>query len=395
MAKKIVSRVDRNLTRRLREARREVGLSTRAVAEKLPRKLAISHTTLASYEKGSTVPPVDILAALADIYGRPLNWFLENRVTLESFRYRNLKSRVRLSDQRQFEALAGKWTEAYLNLDKLLMGHPSHQAKSFCVYEDVTPNDLAKLIRTEFLDLDDKQPVQNMVHVLESFSAWAIEVKSTFGIDGASARFGHEHVVVLNPGVSNERVRMNVAYELAHVLYNGCRHRYNWSDTEIGQRAYEFASSLLIPATQLKAAFADKSFLGLIQYKEKFGISLVAMIYMAEKDRIINSTTSRWLWTEMTRRGWRQNEPGYVWRDRAISFEIMLESGIYTKKLTWADAERITGVRQSELQNRIDEATQVHPLSDRSDRPMTIHSLRISVDTDPHGTMEENERESE
>jgi transcriptional regulator with XRE-family HTH domain len=108
LAKNFVSRVDRNLARRLREARREVGLSTRAVAQRLPRKLAVSHTTIASYENGLTMPPVDVLAALADIYSRPLNWFLENRTTLDSFRYRNLPSKVRLTDKRLFEATAGK-----------------------------------------------------------------------------------------------------------------------------------------------------------------------------------------------------------------------------------------------------------------------------------------------
>ena len=65
MAKTIVTRVDRNLARRLREARREVGLSTRAVCAKLPRRLKVSHTTLASYENGTTMPPTDVLAALA------------------------------------------------------------------------------------------------------------------------------------------------------------------------------------------------------------------------------------------------------------------------------------------------------------------------------------------
>ena len=50
------------------------------------------------------MPPVDVLAALADMYKRPLNWFLENRTTLDCFRYRNMRSRVRLSNQRHSSA---------------------------------------------------------------------------------------------------------------------------------------------------------------------------------------------------------------------------------------------------------------------------------------------------
>ena len=120
MSKKIVTRVNINLARRLREARREAGLSTRAVAAKLPRRFAVSHATVASYENGTTVPPIDVLGAFADFYKRPLNWFLENRDTLGGFRFRNLRSRVPLAERRQFEAVASKWADAYLNLDRFL-----------------------------------------------------------------------------------------------------------------------------------------------------------------------------------------------------------------------------------------------------------------------------------
>ena len=158
---------------------------------------------------------------------------------------------------------------------------------------------------------------------------------------------------MVNPEIANERVRLNTAHELAHLLYSDSKERLGWSDDEVEKRAYLFASSILLPESQLREAFKDKSFLKLIQYKERFGVSLVAMIYMAEKTGIINSTTSRRLWSEVARRGWRQREPGYVWRDRAINFEMLLESAIETKTISWLDAERITGVRESDLRRRL------------------------------------------
>jgi Zn-dependent peptidase ImmA (M78 family)/transcriptional regulator with XRE-family HTH domain len=343
----------------LREARREVGLSTRAVAGKLPRKLTVSHTTIASYENGVTVPPVDVLAALADLYVRPLNWFLESRETLSCFRYRNLSTRVRLAEQRRFEAITGKWVDAYFNLERHLKNNPACPSGAVPAHgpvpahEDIPPDVLAATVRKNLLHLEDEQPIQNVVSVLESFSTWALELRASFGIDGAATRRGDEFIVVLNPDVTNDRVRMNAAHELAHVLYDGCKQHLGLTDDDVEKRAYVFASSLLLPESQLKSAFDGKSFLKLVQYKEKFGISLAAMIYMAEKTRTINTTASRWLWSEMARRGWRQSEPGYVWRDRAISFEIMLESAIQSRVLTWSDAERVTGIREAELRERI------------------------------------------
>jgi Zn-dependent peptidase ImmA (M78 family) len=355
MAKNIINRVNRNLARRLCEARREVGISTRAAAAKLPRRFAVSHTTIASYEAGVTVPTLDVLAAFAELYQRPLNWFLENRESLSGFRYRNLKSRVPLSEQRQFEAITGKWTDAYINLEKFLKVHHDRQQielPALTVDGDLAPQVLAGLVRQK-LELDDDQPIQNMIHVLESFDARALEIRPAFKMDGATASYGDERVVVVNPDIANDRVRMNVAHEVAHILYAAVGQELSWNEKEIEKRAYVFAGSLLLPETQLEEAFKGKSFLKLIQYREKFGISLVAMIFMAEKAGVINSTTARWLWSEISRRNWREIGPGYVWRDRAISFETMLECAIQTKAMTWSDAERITGIREDELRHRI------------------------------------------
>jgi Zn-dependent peptidase ImmA (M78 family) len=356
MAKNIVHRVSLNLARRLREARRETGLSTRAVAARLPRRFAVSHATIASYENGTTVPPVDLLGVLANFYKRPLNWFLEDRDTLGEFRYRNLPSRVPLTEKRQFEAIAGKWAEAYLKLDRFLSADRLRRSEVVDANSESVPEKLATLIRRDHLRLDDDQPIQNMIGVLETFSAWALEVKAPFSTDSAAARLGDNFVVVVNPVITNERVRLIAAHELAHVLYDSCKGPEGWSDDHVEGLAYRFASSLLLPDSQLREAFKDRSFLKLIQYKEKFGVSLIAMIYMAEKSGVITSTVSRRLWSEVARRGWRQREPGYVWRDRAIGFEMMLESAIVTKALSWADAERVTGIREPELRRRLEDA---------------------------------------
>jgi Zn-dependent peptidase ImmA (M78 family) len=132
-----------------------------------------------------------------------------------------------------------------------------------------------------------------------------------------------------------------------------------------------------MPDSQLREAFAGQSFLKLIQYKERFGISLAAMIYRAEKLKVINSTASRWLWTEMGKRGWRHNEPGYVWRDRAITFETMLESAIQTKQVTWGDAERVTGICEEELRKRLTDVVMVSSPTESADpKPATLKFTR-------------------
>jgi Zn-dependent peptidase ImmA (M78 family)/DNA-binding XRE family transcriptional regulator len=359
VAKKIINRIDRNLGRRLREARREMGLTTREACKRLPRRLSISHSTLASYENGVTAPAVDVLAALADAYHRTLNWFLDSGTTIRGFRYRNLKPRVPLTDRLQFEASVGKWAEAYLSLERHLQDANIKRKSPPDSPHLVSPAQLATIVRKTILQMDDDQPIQNMVYVLESFSAWALEIHAGFDLDGAAANFGDDAVVVFNPDIPNHRMRMTAAHELAHVLYCDCKTSLGWTDAVIEDKAYGFATSLLMPPSQLERAFEGKSFLKLIQYKERFGVSLSAMIHMAAKTRLINTTASRWLLREMVQRGWKEREPGYVWRDRAVTFETMLECAIQSKKLDWSNAERITGITKLELQKRIADALEV------------------------------------
>src|SRR5437762_693872 len=90
---------------RLREARAATGLSTRAVAALLTNKLGVpgSHNSIACFERtdGSVSPPVRILAMLAEIYERPLPWFLEKSKPLVGIRYRYTSSRVLVKERNQ------------------------------------------------------------------------------------------------------------------------------------------------------------------------------------------------------------------------------------------------------------------------------------------------------
>src|SRR5258708_33400266 len=112
--------VRESLPSKLKAARMLTGMSTRRVAAKLGRRFPISHATVANYESGRSVPPMDILAALACLYDRPLNWFLERGRSLTGVRYRNLKSRVKERELHQFEAEVQRWVDAYVAFENRL-----------------------------------------------------------------------------------------------------------------------------------------------------------------------------------------------------------------------------------------------------------------------------------
>ena len=118
-------------------------------------------------------------------------------------------------------------------------------------------------------------------------------------------------------------------------------------------QAFDFASHLLLPNSQLKRAFEGRSMVRLVQFKERFGISLAAMIYRAEKLSFISKQDAKMLWIEFSRRGWRTAEPGVVRPDRATRFEQLIDEAVLANKLSLKEIADLSGVRSEAVRARL------------------------------------------
>lgn len=353
-----------SLASKLRTARSLVGLSTRAVAKQLESLFLISHATIANYEKGASIPPMNVLAALATLYDRPINWFLESSKGLSGVRYRNLKSKTKSSDLHGFEAEVQRWMDAYIAIEKRL-NRPLVRSIDFPPMADATDlPSLAQDVRRK-LCIGEDEPIPSVVAVLEACGVRVIEVDSVLRIDGLAARYGDEYVVALNPNVPHERHRLNAAHELAHIILGDCDR--NESEVEHEQRAFEFASILLLPNRQLKLAFEGLSMVRLVQFKERFGISLAAMVYRAEKLGFIKKTLAKSLWIEFAKRGWKTNEPGRVSADRASRLEQLIEELLTSGAMSAKEVADLCGVRSAEVHARLNRALGINDSSEGSD----------------------------
>ncbi len=344
------------LASKLKTARSLAGLSTRAASLGLADRFAISHATIANYESGRTAPPVELLAALAELYARPVSWFFERGRVLTGFQYRKLKSRVRAMDKRLFEADVQRWVNAYANLEALLNRHLGAKASLIDIVSQPAkpPEALSREIRAN-LGLEEDEPVASVVDVLERYGIRVLENRTDLRIDGLAAKYGKEFVVVLNPALAHERTRLNAAHELAHIAYGDCE-----TEEAVGKaneaRAFEFASHFLIPRDQLKQAFDGLSLVRLIRCKERFGISLSAMVYQARRSGIISGPTAKMLWIDFGRRGWRTREPGEVGADRATRFEQLIDDVLTSGKLSLKELADMAGVRPEAIRERLNQA---------------------------------------
>lgn len=360
---------------RMKMARLAKGLSTRAVAEKLKAIAPISHATLANYEKGVTRPPIDVVSAIATLYERPINWLLGDGHTLTGIRYRNVKSKVGVGDKHRFEGQAQRWFDAYIALEKHL-GEPLDSVLEFEAIKGDLPAQTAKRLRDE-LNLDDCDPIPSVIELLEKLGIRVINIDTELALDGMAARLGDSHVVALKDSVSNDRARMNASHELGHIIHQDCTDRPETKAEEVA--AFEFGSHLLLTSSMLKEALKRKSMVRLVEYKERFGISLSAIVYRAEKEELITKEMARRLWIEFSKRGWRRHEPGSVRADRPLRFESMLDSMIVEHDYTLSRLAEITGVREDELSHRLTRATgHIQESEEQHDvSPAAVHRLRL------------------
>lgn len=348
------------LGRSLRSARRAAGLSVREVERRL-RALGyeISHMTIYNYERGLSTPSAVLMDGFSTVYGLSQDWFAEDRPVLQGVRYRALKS-VTVVQRASYEAEASRWLETYRHVERIL-GRIREPLR--LPFRAATSGEaLAKKIRKEH-QLGE-YPVPSVIRLLENFGVRVISLDTALRIDAFAGTLGDTSVVVLNTRRPSDRVRLNAAHELAHHLFSDCAGSGRLSEKDLERRAFECASHLLIPQSQLKAAIELQSMVRLVQYKERFGISLAAMIYRARESGLIRARVYERLWKEFAKLGWRKNEPGHVSPDRPVRMESLIDAAVRQKKTTYAELSLIVGIEEQAIRRRVYAAMGGSPLEE-------------------------------
>jgi len=342
------------LGQRLRTARETAGISTRAVSTRMQvQGHRVSHTTLCAFETDKITPTIEIVSALAQIYGLDASWFNSNTPLLTGTCYRCLKS-VKVSQKQAYQGAALGWLRAYIAVENALDRPltPMKLFRNFHVDPRESGETVAKRIR-EMLKLDI-YPVPSVVRLAENFGIRVIQLETESRIDGFAAFLEATPVMVVNPSLSNDRIRINIAHELAHHLFRDCSTDGKSEENDLMEaRVFECGSFLLMPDSQLKAAFELQSMVRLVQYKERFGLSLAAMIYRAKRKKYLDGTVYEQLWKDFARLGWRQREPGYVAPDRPIRMEALFDAAIRSKRMSEREIARVAGVDELVVRARI------------------------------------------
>lgn len=303
-------------------ARLRQGREARAIsAAKLSEDVGVTRAAISQYEHGLQSPSPATMSRICEVLQLPLNWFMRPSPPRElgHMFYRCMASTTKTARLRA--QCRHEWLVDIAGILHQYVKMPAIKVPQFKVPdspEKICPefiDELATETRRSWGLMDG--PISNVVWLLENHGCIVSRIEllaesldAFSSIEPATGR----PIVVLGSGkASASRSRFDAAHELGHLIL----HRHLSADTLtssesfklIENQAHRFAGSFLLPAEsfgdEVGIASLDR-FRGL---KERWRVSISAMIMRAHNLNLISDAHHRQLMIGMSRRRWRTREP--------------------------------------------------------------------------------------
>lgn len=192
-----------------------------------------------------------------------------------------------------------------------------------------------------------EQPIPNLVHLLESkgvrIFSLAIDSRE---VDAFSTWKDETPLIFLNTLKSAERGRFDAAHELGHLVL----HRHASPEGRTAEReADEFASAFLMPRAAVIAHAPKFATLPvLVKLKHRWIVSISALARRLRDLEAISEWHYRNLAVEISRRGYRTDEPEPARRETSLLLEKVF-GALRSEGVRKADVARELGIADVEL----------------------------------------------
>lgn len=298
--------------RQVRELRR---LTQTDVAE----HLQVTQGLIAQIERGRTKAPDRVVEAFALLTGFPIAYF--QRPLSEDFPLGSLlfRSHAGVSSQERNEIYRYAQV-AFDMVRRMLELHPIRERYALRLPQSVTdgPVVAAEITRSE-LGLSPDTPIPNLTNALEKAGVLILALPVAFDQRDAFSLWAglvqRRPVLVLSGGRPMDRLRLNMAHELGHLVMH---QPLRTTVAQIESEAYQFAAEFLMPETAMRREIVPPFDLDLFAtLKPHWGVSIQALIRRAKELEIITSRKYAYSFQQLSALGWRTSEP----HNDAISIE--------------------------------------------------------------------------
>lgn len=177
------------------------------------------------------------------------------------------------------------------------------------------------------LGFSPEEPIVNLIRAIERVGVFVIAVHLKVDEHDAFSLWAREEksipVLVVSAGKSGDRLRFSVAHELGHIML----HRGIIAGTKIHEReADAYASELLLPSRSMRLEMIPPiNLTKLAELKARWGVSIQALLMRALHLEIITMRQYKYLYQQISARGWRTKEPVEIPVERPRLIRQMIE----------------------------------------------------------------------
>src|SRR6266852_2502883 len=291
---------------RIRQVRELRGWTQLELAE----KLEIKQPFIAKLEGDRTNPPAQLIENLALLSGFPLEFF--GREPEVDFPAGSLLFRAHSVMTVKESAEIYRYAQLTFGLWQTMLRKRKFKAFPIALPTGVSqdPQEAAGLTRNE-LGLSPDKPIPHLMHALEKAGVLILGLSRSFEHrDAFSLWAGNDRtrpVIVLSGGKVGDRLRMNIAHELGHLVM----HKPIMNPVhEVERQAFQFSAEFLMPAKQMRQEIVPPVNLDTFaSLKPRWGVSIQALVVRAKELGIINQRKYAYLFQQLSARGWRTREP--------------------------------------------------------------------------------------
>lgn len=273
----------------------------------LAAEVGVTPAAIGQFEAGVARPSAVTLARLAIALGVPVAFFGQGRRAFvlrdDDAHFRSLRSTSR-RDRAQVRSQVERLAEVVAAIeDRVRL--PEVDLPD--VPAGTAPDDAARMVRAAW-GLGDG-PIAGMVGLLERRGVIVARLPThTDEVDAFSCRVGTRPFVILasNKGAA-DRSRFDCAHELCHLLLHPDARP---GDPAIEREANKFAAEFLVPASSITGELPRRvDWRTYAELKLRWRVAISMLLLRARDVGAISDASYRRAMMEMSRRGWRRNEP--------------------------------------------------------------------------------------
>lgn len=337
---------------RLAQAREARGLTAVSLAE----LIGVKSANISNYERGRQSPSPDVMERIVSVLNQPLAFFLRSMPSTpqrEDIWWRAMSAATKSARSRAHARHA--WLREIVSYLTEYVDFPQVNLPDFQLPRDVQQitSELIEEVATEcrrFWKLG-LGPIADIVLLLENngvvVSRGELEAESLDAYSQRPADCDHPFVFLGSDKASAVRSRHDASHELGHLILHqnveakSIRNPVLFALIE--KQAHRFAAAFNLPAESFADQLWAPTLDAFLALKPHWKVAISAMIMRSEQLGILSEEQTRRAFINMSRRGWRKQEPLderiVAEKPRLLrrSFELLVNEGIKTPEQIVSD----------------------------------------------------------